>query len=76
MRKFAISVFLATIAIAGSVHAQSAMDELRRATGGNTTGQTFDGGPTPTDATPSGNTVDPPTPSSGTATSPPANPNR
>lgn len=52
-------------------HAQSAMGQLNNATSGSqSTGTTFDGGNTPTDAYPQGNTAEPPAVSSGTATSP------
>jgi hypothetical protein len=66
----------AAIVLAGSAaRAETAMEQLQRATGGQTTGQTFDGGKTLTDAVPKGGvTVQTPASksidtSSGTATS-------
>lgn len=46
---------------AGSGNQESALEQLKRATSGTqSTGKTFDGGPTPTDAYPKGNVTVPP----------------
>jgi hypothetical protein len=81
--RIVILIALAVAGLAGSANAQNpgpdpasnALGQLRNATsGGQGTGQTFDGGRTPTDATPSGGASVPDVqPSSTTARSPSGN---
>jgi hypothetical protein len=57
----------------GAAPANGAMQQLENATGGNqTTGQTFDNGAGPTDATPQGGSQEPPTPPAAPAEPQPA----
>lgn len=59
------------VGVPAFAHAQSAMGQLNNATSGSqSTGTTFDGGNTPTDAYPSGGTAEPPAVSSGTVSNP------
>ena len=83
MKRIAILIAVAAVGLFDSAHAQNqgpqpasnALGQLGNATSGNQgTGQTFDGGHTPTDATPSGGASVPDVqPSSTTARSPSRN---